>query len=1099
MSKPKVVGGGGGGGGGSRYRGCDVLGLPDKQNPRLMGLTAPHLESFDFALADGLTRAVNDLDRVPFKIKDGPNIELWFEEMKVNKPSRDNINFEPYYPAECRESGQTYGAPFFATIRYSIDGKGGSIQRCMGRLPIMVKSKHCNLFGLNPTEMVRRREEASEMGGYFIINGLEKVMRMLIAPRRNHVTGAVRGAYANKGKNYSQFATIIRSVRPDESASYVTLHYLTTGNCNVRFTINKQEFFVPVAILLKALVNTTDREIYENLVRNDNEDTFIIDRVDVILREGALTYDQLRSRDECLAFLGRAFRTILRMAEKTTDLEAGEAFLRKYLFVHLEPENYQGKFNLLINMVRKLYALAEGKIGEDDADSPGNQELLLGGHLYLAFLKEKLYEWLLNVRILLMKFLKSNKGGLDNDALMRKCFDSNFDIGQKVQYLLSTGNLVSSSGLAMMQTSGLTLVADKLNFLRFMAHFRCVHRGAFFAQMKTTSVRKLTPESWGFFCPVHTPDGAVCGLVNHLTSVCKVINTRAKTGGLPRLLASLGMSPVSPGLVPPREYIDIFLDGEIIGYILPALAPPLVAKLRYLKVKGLEGVPDSLEIGLIMPGATRLYPGLFLFASMARMMRPVKLLSTGETEYIGTFEQVFMDIAVREEDVALGSRSDKERFTHVEINPINIFSVVGSIIPYSDMNQSPRNMYQCQMCKQTMGTPMQAWEHRADNKLYRLQTGQRPAVRTEGQSNFDLDDYPNGTNAVVAVLSYTGYDMEDAMIINKAAWDRGFEHASVYKTEIIDVGSAGSGRSKKTSNSYLNNPVIEDPDAKPKDDTSQITLYCPQLDPDGLPFQGQRLETDMPYYCVTDNDTGKTLIKRFKSKETAYVDQVRIIGTGPKGIQKASIKLRFNRNPVIGDKFASRHGQKGVLAQLWPQEDMPFSESGMTPDCIINPHAFPSRMTIGMLVESMAGKSASLHGVFQDATSFKFNEKHRAVDYFGEQLLKAGYNYYGNEPMYSGVLGTELRADIFFGVVHYQRLRHMVGDKYQVRSTGPVDRLTQQPIKVRVSVCGMWCVVFVLELNAWGRVENVAAVSVLAKWNVTVCSGMVQRSCCTTG
>jgi len=169
------------------------------------------------------------------------------------------------------------------------------------------------------------------------------------------------------------------------------------------------------------------------------------------------------------------------------------------------------------------------------------------------------------------------------------------------------------------------------------------------------------------------------------------------------------------------------------------------------------------------------------------------------------------------------------------------------------------------------------------------------------------------------------------------------------------------------------------------------------------------------------------------------------------GAERASLTLRVPRRPQIGDKFSSRHGQKGVLSILWPQEDMPFTESGITPDVIINPHAFPSRMTIGMLIESMAGKSGALHGFFQDATPFSFHETgdKLAVDYFGEQLQASGYNYYGSEALYSGVSGCIMKADMYIGVVFYQRLRHMVSDKSQVRATGGVNQLTRQPIKGR--------------------------------------------------
>ena len=222
------------------------------------------------------------------------------------------------------------------------------------------------------------------------------------------------------------------------------------------------------------------------------------------------------------------------------------------------------------------------------------------------------------------------------------------------------------------------------------------------------------------------------------------------------------------------------------------------------------------------------------------------------------------------------------------------------------------------------------------------------------------------------------------------------------------------------------------------------------LDEDGLPPIGLYVEQGDIIYGVLDQETGRISYKKHESSEPAYIDEVRILdGDREQGVQKVSIKYRYNRNPVVGDKFSSRHGQKGVLSVLWPHVDMPFTGSGITPDCIINPNAFPSRMTIGMLIESMAGKSGALHGKYMDATPFKFSEKQRAVDYFGEQLKAAGFNYYGSEPLYSGIWGEKMEADIYIGVVYYQRLRHMVSDKSQVRATGPINQLTRQPLKGR--------------------------------------------------
>lgn len=296
------------------------------------------------------------------------------------------------------------------------------------------------------------------------------------------------------------------------------------------------------------------------------------------------------------------------------------------------------------------------------------------------------------------------------------------------------------------------------------------------------------------------------------------------------------------------------------------------------------------------------------------------------------------------------------------------------------------------------------------------------------------------------MLSYTGFDMEDAMILNKSSFERGFAHASVYKTLVVDLAQeakfSGSSNFSKELRVAFGNKTR--PDGLPQHENIEL---------DGFPKVGERVEYGDTIFCTVDKVTNRDRATRHKDRETAYVQSVRAVGndTDNPAEVKAKITLRFPRNPIIGDKFASRHGQKGVLSILWPHEDMPFSESGISPDVIINPHAFPSRMTIGMLVESMAGKSGALHGHFQDATPFSFHESGDKVslDYFGEELQAAGYNYYGSEALYSGTSGCVMHADLYIGVVYYQRLRHMVSDKYQVRATGSVNPLTRQPIKGR--------------------------------------------------
>lgn len=206
----------------------------------------------------------------------------------------------------------------------------------------------------------------------------------------------------------------------------------------------------------------------------------------------------------------------------------------------------------------------------------------------------------------------------------------------------------------------------------------------------------------------------------------------------------------------------------------------------------------------------------------------------------------------------------------------------------------------------------------------------------------------------------------------------------------------------------------------------------------------------LKFFSYFDTNEAKYRIQRYKSSESCVVDNIKLCGGLTSGApRKACITYRVSRNPSVGDKFASRAGQKGICSQKWPAEDLPFTDSGIIPDIIFNPHGFPSRMTIAMMIETMAGKHAAVKGTVYDATPFKFGEDNTAVEYFAKQLEGCGYNYYGTERMYSGTDGRELKADIFFGIVHYQRLRHMVSDKWQVRSTGPIDMLTHQPLKGR--------------------------------------------------
>lgn len=1042
--------------------------------PLLQIAVNPHIESFNalfpsdgrpgliaHGLADiGTKTFLDGTDGIPAAERNKLSIRIKGVTLQKSLVPQSNkfAKTREIFPAECRERHATYRGKLTATFEYRINnGDPKEFIREIGQMPIMIKSNRCHLEGNSPALLVQRKEESEEMGGYFIVNGNEKIIRLLLMNRRNFPLAINRPSFKNRGPAYTPYGIIVRSVRPDETSQTNVLHYLDDGNVTFRFSWRKNEYLIPVMMIMKALVETSDREIFEGLVGPPDSkainNTFVTDRVELLLRTYK-TYG-LYTKTKTRAYLGEKFRVVLGVPETMSNYDVGTEFLRRIVLVHLgnievTEDQDADKFKMLLFMIRKLYSLVAGDCSVDNPDAVQNQEILLGGFLYGQILKERLDELLsVGVRGALREYFRRYPSNLFTTETFAKDFPNAIfrrtteNLGQALEYFLSTGNLVSPSGLDLQQTSGFTVVAEKLNFLRFISHFRMVHRGSFFAQLKTTTVRKLLPESWGFLCPVHTPDGAPCGLLNHLAHKCKIMTENVDASVIPQLATELGAVETSSSAT--DESVVVMLDGKIIGWCTPKESKRIADTFRHWKVEGSHGIPVHLEIGYVPPSNGGSYPGVYMSSQPARMVRPVKYLPLEKEDFVGPHEQPYMSIACTEPEIISGDSS------HVEFDPTNILSILANMTPFSDFNQSPRNMYQCQMGKQTMGTPGSSLRYRTDNKSYRLQTGQTPIVRAPLHNAYGFDNFPNGTNAVVAVISYTGYDMDDAMIINKSAHERGFGHGTIYKTKKISLKDDSRTRSSKNIEKMFGFAPGSTIRGWQRD----------MLDEDGLPYIGRKVEEGdviCAWHTVTSdrlgnlvNNDNQTHFEKYKDSETAYIEEVRLIGSesGTELGQTISIKFRIPRSPVIGDKFSSRHGQKGVASQKWPSIDMPFSESGIQPDVIINPHAFPSRMTIGMFVESLAGKAGALHGLAQDSTPFKFDEDNTAADYFGHQLMKAGYNYHGNEPMYSGITGEEFACDIYIGVVYYQRLRHMVNDKYQVRTTGPVVPTTGQPIKGR--------------------------------------------------
>ena len=411
-------------------------------------------------------------------------------------------------------------------------------------------------------------------------------------------------------------------------------------------------------------------------------------------------------------------------------------------------------------------------------------------------------------------------------------------------------------------------------------------------------------------------------------------------------------------------------------------------------------------------------------------------------EYIDSDEQSWSMIATTPKDL-LQTTNKMYKFTHCEIHPSTIFGVLASCIPFPEHNQSPRNCYQCAQGKQAMGVYVTNYENRMDKTAYVLNYPTRPLVDTRVMNLIQLNKIPSGTNVIVAIMTHTGYNQEDSLLFNKGSIDRGLFTTTIYHTE--------KDEDKQKINGDEEIRCKPDPT---KTKGMKFGNYNKVNNKGVIPENTLVENRDIiiaKVIPIKENRNDHTKVIKFEDQsrihrtiEETYIDKNYIDRNG-EGYNFAKVRLRTLRKPVIGDKFSSRHGQKGTIGNIIPEADMPFTVNGVKPDIIINPHAIPSRMTIGQLKETVLGKVLVELGLFGDGTSFgEFN-----VADICDELIKLGYEAHGNELLHNGLTGEQVECSVFMGPVFYQRLKHMVNDKTHSRSIGPMVNLTRQPAEGR--------------------------------------------------
>lgn len=564
-------------------------------------------------------------------------------------------------------------------------------------------------------------------------------------------------------------------------------------------------------------------------------------------------------------------------------------------------------------------------------------------------------------------------------------------------------------------------------------------------------------------CPAETPEGQSIGIVKNISYMAH-ITIPSNSNSLyeyvkPHIKTIEELSPIEL-----YKKTKVFINGSWVG--VTDTPEKLYKDMKDKKYKGIINIYASIifdtrlneikicnDAGRITRPLLRVVDNKVLItADIIRRLDKHELtwndlltnnvLENSVIEYIDPEEQNLAMIGMMCKGQYVNSDNTNIQYTHCEIHPSTIFGVLSSCIPFPEHNQAPRNTYQDAMSKQSIGVYAKNYDQRMDKTAYVLNYPSRPLVETRFMNMIQLNKIPSGTQIHVAIMTHTGYNQEDSVLINKASIDRGLFLATIYHTE------------KDEDKNIIRDEIIRCKPDVTKTKGIKFGNYN-KLNELGFIPENELVENrDVIIAKVIPikenrNDMTKTIkyedqSKTFRTSEETYIDK-NYSGRNGDGYNFAKVRVRTLRKPVLGDKFASRSGQKGTVGNIIPECDMPFTKSGLRPDLILNPHAIPSRMTIAQLKETLLGKILLELGLFGDATSFGNLD----IKTITEELLKLGYESYGNEIMYNGLTGEQLETSIFIGPVFYQRLKHMVNDKQHSRSIGPMVNLTRQPAEGR--------------------------------------------------
>ena len=989
------------------------------------------------------------------------------------------------YPMEARLRNLNYSAPIHLEFTLFEDGIEREPEKVhIGDMPVMIKSKKCNLHKDNiemerePTAeeltkfLVDQGEDLCDPGGYFIIGGTERALISLedLAPNRVMVELNERyGTSLHVAKVFSQ----------REGYRALTLMEKKKDGMLV-VSVPAASGQIPLIVLMKALGMESDEQIFKAIVSDPQMANIVYANIEECQNKKLYPPNGIYTTEDAILFLERKFAT---GQAKEYRAKKVESIIDRSLLPHLgDTSDVRLKKAIFLGRVaRTILELELGHRKEDDKDHYANKRLKLAGDLMEDLFRVAFTNLIKDLKYQLERGYTRKKGLKISSAIRPDL------LTHRLLHAFATGNWVGGR-------AGVSQLLDRTSNMSALSHLRRVTSPLTRSQPHFEA-RDLHPTQWGRLCPNETPEGQNCGLVKNCALIIDVSEGTDEKEVI-WLLKDLGVKEVGEQQTTETR---VYVNGDLIG--LHEKPKELVEEIRQRRRSGLMSpevnirFDDNMNEIIINCDEGRLRRPLLVVHHGRTLlthkhvddMRAAKtkwadIIREGVVEWIDAEEEEDTYIAVfafktpqkcehcgkflSEIDVEWKNPGEEgkitleckacggvmhvesmlnDEHTHLEIDPMVILGICSGLVPYPEHNSSPRVTMGSGMAKQSLGLSSSNYRVRPDTRSHLLHYPEKPLVTTKAMDFVYFNQRPAGQNFVVAILSYGGYNMEDAVIMNKSSVDRGLGRSTFMRTYRAEERRYPGGQEDHFE--------IPSPDVR----GARADLSYSNLGEDGL---------ISPETGVSGGDVliGKTSPPRFleeeadfltpqkrretsvtvRSGESGWVDNV-MLTESENGSRLVKVKVRDERIPELGDKFASRHGQKGVIGLLVPQEDMPFTEDGLVPDLLINPHAVPSRMTVAHVLEMVGGKVGSMEGRHIDGTPFS-GEREEAIR---DSLVKNGFKHNGKEVMYDGTTGRKIEAEIFIGVIYYQKLHHMVSGKLHVRSRGPVQILTRQPTEGR--------------------------------------------------